>query len=80
MFFVRSKSKNIPNFDATDAHFDKSNLFSEAQVKKNGNLKKNVKKVKEPIITKQCAMKLSQIRRSIELCTREITLRFEMNL
>jgi hypothetical protein len=30
--------------------------------------------------TKQSAMKLSQIRRRIELCLREIILRFEMNL
>jgi hypothetical protein len=29
---------------------------------------------------KQSAMKLSQIRRRIELCMREIILRFEMNL
>jgi hypothetical protein len=30
--------------------------------------------------TKESAMKLSQIRRRIELCMREIILRFEMNL
>jgi hypothetical protein len=30
--------------------------------------------------TKQSAMKLSQIRRRIELCLREMILRFEMNL
>jgi hypothetical protein len=30
--------------------------------------------------TKQSAMKLSQISRRIELCLREIILRFEMNL
>jgi hypothetical protein len=30
--------------------------------------------------TKQSGMKLSQIRRRIELCLREIILRFEMNL
>jgi hypothetical protein len=30
--------------------------------------------------TKESAMKLSQIRRRIELCLREIILRFEMNL
>jgi hypothetical protein len=30
--------------------------------------------------TKQSAIKLSQIRRGIELCLREIILRFEMNL
>jgi hypothetical protein len=29
--------------------------------------------------TKYCAMKLRQLRRRIELCMREITLRFEMN-
>jgi hypothetical protein len=42
--------------------------------------KKVVKIVKEPKKTKYYAMKLSQIRRRIELCMREIILRFEMNL
>jgi hypothetical protein len=41
---------------------------------------KNVKTVKKPIKTKQSAMKLSQIRRRIELCMREIILRFVMDL
>jgi hypothetical protein len=41
---------------------------------------KNAKTVKEPIKTKQSAMKLSQIRRRIELCMREIILRFKMDL
>jgi hypothetical protein len=36
-----------------------------------------VKTVEEP---KDYAMKLSQIRRRIELCMREIILRFEMNI
>jgi hypothetical protein len=42
--------------------------------------KKKVEIVKDPIKTKQSVMKLSQIRRRIELCMREIILRFEMNL
>jgi hypothetical protein len=33
----------VNNFDAPDAHFDYSSLFSDAQVKKVGNPKKNVK-------------------------------------
>jgi hypothetical protein len=41
--------------------------------------KKNLKTVKEPK-NKYCAWKLSQIRRRIELCMREIILLFEMNL
>jgi hypothetical protein len=44
---------------------------------------KIVKAVKEPggkKTNKYCAMKLSQIRGRIELCMREIILRFEMNL
>jgi hypothetical protein len=43
-------------------------------------IRKIVKTVKEPEKTKYCAMKLSQIRRRIELCMREIILRFEMTL
>jgi hypothetical protein len=43
-------------------------------------IRKNVKSLKEPIKTKQSAMKFSQIRRRIELCMREIILRFELNL
>jgi hypothetical protein len=39
-----------------------------------------VKTVKQPKKTKYYTMKLSQIRRRIELCMREIVLRFEMNL
>jgi hypothetical protein len=40
--------------------------------------KKNV--ITERAVNNQSAMKLSQIRRRIELCMREIILRFEMNL
>jgi hypothetical protein len=36
------KNKYFTNFDAPDAHFDYSNLFSDAQVEKIGNPKKNV--------------------------------------
>jgi hypothetical protein len=57
-------------------------LQSSTQAEKVGNLKK--KKKCENCIraekTKYCAMKLSQIRRRIEPCMREIILRFEMNL
>jgi hypothetical protein len=62
------------NFDAPDAHFD------DAQVEKLEIRKKRVKTVKEPIKAKQSAIKLSQIRRRIELCMRKIILHFEMNL
>jgi hypothetical protein len=41
-------------------------------------IRKIVKAVKEPKKNKYCAMKLSQIHRRIELCMREIILRFEM--
>jgi hypothetical protein len=64
------------DFDAPDAHFSSVMLRS----KKLENLEKKVKTVKELIKTKQGAMELSQIHRSIELCMREITLRFEINL
>jgi hypothetical protein len=54
---------------------------SDAQVEKVGNPKKKCKNWKSRRIkTKQSAMKLNQIRRRIELCLREIILRFEMNL
>jgi hypothetical protein len=42
--------------------------------------KTNCENCKRAEKTKYCAMKLSQIRRRIELCMREIILRFEMNL
>jgi hypothetical protein len=41
---------------------------------------KKMWKLKEPSDVNQNAIKLSQIRRRIELCMREIMLRFEMNL
>jgi hypothetical protein len=43
-------------------------------------IQKNVKTVKELIKTRKRAVKLSQIRRRIELCMKVIILRFEMNL
>jgi hypothetical protein len=46
--------------------------------KKNGN-PKNCEKCKRAEKTKYTAMNLSQIHRRIELCMREIILRFEMN-
>jgi hypothetical protein len=68
-------------FDAPDAHLDylHLSLFSGTQAEKVGNPKTIVKTVKELIKPKYYAMKLSQIRRRIELCMREIILRFEMN-
>jgi hypothetical protein len=33
---------HVANFDAPDAHFDSSGLFSDAQVEKAGNLKKKM--------------------------------------
>jgi hypothetical protein len=66
------------NFDALDAYFDKSHLFSDVQANKFGNPKcydwKDPKK--KP---KQNAMKYRKIRRMIELCMREMIFRFEMN-
>jgi hypothetical protein len=41
---------------------------------------KNCEKYKRAEKNKYYAMKLNQIRRRIELCMREIILRFEMNL
>jgi hypothetical protein len=41
---------------------------------------KTVKKPEKKNPTKYCAMKLSQICPRIELCMREIILRFEINL
>jgi hypothetical protein len=49
------------------------------QAEKVGNPKNIVKTVYEKK-NKYYAMKLNQIRRRIELCMREIILRFEMNL
>jgi hypothetical protein len=43
-------------------------------------IRQHVTNANEPIKTKQSAMNLNQIRRKIELCLREIILRFEMNL
>jgi hypothetical protein len=37
-------NKYVTNFDAPDAHFDYSSLFSDAQVKKVGNPRKKKKK------------------------------------
>jgi hypothetical protein len=50
------------------------------QVEKVGNPQQKMWKMKEPSDENQSAMKLSQIRRRIELCLREIILRFKMNL
>jgi hypothetical protein len=70
------------NFDTPDANFDLLNLFrvSDVEAKMLEIRGKNVTSLKEPIKTKQRSMKLSQIRRWIELYMREIILRFEMNL
>jgi hypothetical protein len=43
-------------------------------------IRKNVKIMKDPIKTKQSSMKLSQIRRRIELCMREIILIWDQTL
>jgi hypothetical protein len=67
-------------FDAPDAHFDYSSLFSGTQAEKVGNPKKNCKNYTRAEKTKYCAMKLNHIRGRIELCMRGISLRFEMNL
>jgi site-specific recombinase len=61
--------------ESADAHFDYLNLFSDAQAQKVGSPRKKVKTVKEPINTEENAMILSEIRRRIELCMREIILR-----
>jgi hypothetical protein len=55
-------------------------LVSGTQAEKVGNPKNIVKTVQEPKKPKYYAMKLSQIRRRIELIMREIILHFEMNL
>jgi hypothetical protein len=48
---------------------------------KNFEIRKKWEKLKEPgEKPQQSAMKLSQIRRRMKLCMREIILRFEMNL
>jgi hypothetical protein len=66
-------------------HFDYLSLFSGTQAEKVGNPGKkceNCKRAKNKTKqnkTKYCAMKLSQIPRRIELCMREIILRFEVN-
>jgi hypothetical protein len=45
IIYLKCKTNKLPIliFDASDAHFDYSSLFSDAQVKKVGNPKKNVK-------------------------------------
>jgi hypothetical protein len=45
-----------------------------------GKKYENCIRAKKTKQNKYCAMKLSQIRRRIELCMREMILRFEMNL
>jgi hypothetical protein len=73
--------KYVTNFDAPDVPFDYSSLFSDAQVEKFGNQWEKMWNWKSRRMkTKLSAIKLSQIRRRIELCLREIILRFEMNL
>jgi hypothetical protein len=65
------KLKCKTNFDAPDAHFDYWSLFSDAQVQKVGNpKKKNVKTERAVGWNPKSTMKLSQIRRRIELCLR----------
>jgi hypothetical protein len=46
------QNKYDTNFDTPDAHFNYVSLFSDAQAKKVGNPKQNLKTVKEPIKTK----------------------------
>jgi hypothetical protein len=55
-------------------------LFSDAQAEIVGNPKTKCKNCKRAEKTKQSTMKMSQIRRIIELCFREIIHLFEMNL
>jgi hypothetical protein len=56
-------------------------LISDAQAENIGNPKKKVKVVKEPIKTKAESRKIeSNPSKDIELSTREIILRFKMNL
>jgi hypothetical protein len=56
-------------------------LFNGTKSKNVGNPGKKCKNcIRAEKKTKYCAMKLRQIRRRIELCMREIILRFEMNL
>jgi hypothetical protein len=50
------------------------------QLKKLEIRKKNCENCVRAEKTKYCAMKVSQIRRRIELCMREIIHRFKMNL
>jgi hypothetical protein len=51
-------------------HFDYSSLFSDVQVEK-VEIKKKIENLKSHLMkTKQSAMKMSQIRRRIELCLR----------
>jgi hypothetical protein len=68
------------NFDAPDAHFDLSRLFCHTQVTKVKNPKQKCKNCERADKSKHSAMKLSQVRRGIELCMREIIPRFEMKL
>jgi hypothetical protein len=70
----------VNNFDAPNAHFYYTSLFCDAQVEKVGNPGGKKSKLKEQSYENKSVMKLSQIHRSIELCLREITLCFEMNL
>jgi hypothetical protein len=71
---------NTYQFNALDAHFDYLCLFGGTQAEKVGHPKKNCENCIRAEKTKYCAMKFSQIRQRIELCMREIILRFEMNL
>jgi hypothetical protein len=64
-------------------HFDYLSLFSGTQAEKVGNPTEIFKKCENCIKAernKYCAMKLNQICRRIELCMREMILRFGMNL
>jgi hypothetical protein len=61
-------------------HISTNQVSSVVRRPKKLEIRKIVKTVKEPKTPKYCAMKLSQIRRRIELRMREIILRFEMNL
>jgi hypothetical protein len=55
-------------------------VFSVVIRPKSWKSEKQIENSKRAEKTKYCTMKLSQIRRSIELCMREIIHRFEKNL
>jgi hypothetical protein len=74
---LKCKTKKLPIF----RHFDCSSVFSGSQVEKIGNPGQKCENWKNHRMkNNKSAMKLSQIRRRIEICLREIIVRFEMNL